>query len=148
AATAGWRRRGASSRSPAIWTVTCSFHSRLRLIAVVTVEELDGDRGELVVELEDAAVSGVGVDGQLGALDAPVQVLGESRGHHPVVVAVGDESGLGELRQVVGRAAAPLLDRLQLRLERLHLDLGVTVGGALLEPVDERARGGLAGGVA
>src|SRR6266498_62534 len=53
-------------------------------------EELDGDGAELVVELEDAAVPGVRVDDQLGALDAPVQVLGEGRGHHPVVVAVGD----------------------------------------------------------
>src|SRR5918995_4153159 len=111
-------------------------------------EELDGDGGELVVELEDAAVPGVRVDDELGALDAPVQVLGESRGHHPVVVAVGDEGGLGDLRQIVRRAAPPLLDRLQLRLERLQLDLGVTVDGALLEPVDERARGGLARGVA
>src|SRR5215211_4837311 len=87
-------------------------------------EELDGGGGERVVELEDAAVAGVGVDDQLGALDAPVQVLGESRGHHPVVVAVGDEGGLGELRKVVRRAAAPLLDRLQLRPERLQLDRG------------------------
>jgi hypothetical protein len=67
-------------------------------------------------------VAGVGVDDQLGSLDAPVQVLGECRGHHPVVVAVGDESGLGELRQVVRRATAPLLDRLQLRPECLQLD--------------------------
>src|SRR5947208_16740059 len=89
-------------------------------------EELDGDGGERVVELEDAAVPGVGVDRQLGALDAPMQVLGESRGHHPVVVAVGDEGGLGELRQVVGGAAAPRLDGVQLRPERLRLDLGVT----------------------
>jgi hypothetical protein len=32
-------------------------------------EELDGDGGELVVELENAAVPGVGVDDQLGAFD-------------------------------------------------------------------------------
>src|SRR5213593_3533496 len=100
-------------------------------------EELDGDGGELVVELEDAAVSGVGVDDQLGALDAPVQVLGENRGHHPVVIAVGDEGGLGDLRQIVRRAASPPLDRLQLRPERLHLDRSVTVDGTLLEPVDK-----------
>src|SRR6266536_1576813 len=111
-------------------------------------EELDGDGGELVVELEDAAVPGVGVDDQLGTLDAPVQVLGERRGHHTVVVAVGDEGGLGDLRQIVRRTASPLLDRLQLRPERLQLDRSVTIKGALLEPVDERARGGLAGGVA
>src|SRR5918994_576516 len=109
-------------------------------------EELDDGGSELVVELEDAAVPGVGVDAQLRALDAPVQVLGESRRHHPVVVAVGDEGGLGDLRQIVRRAASPLLDRLQLRPERLHLYRGVTIDGAFLEPVDERARGGLDGG--
>ena len=36
-------------------------------------------------------------------LDAPVQVLGESRGHHAIVVAVGDERGLGDPRQIVRR---------------------------------------------
>src|SRR5690242_1420368 len=35
-------------------------------------EELDRDGGELLVVLEDAAVTGVGVDDQLAALDAPV----------------------------------------------------------------------------
>src|SRR5215207_1142170 len=65
-------------------------------------EELDGDGGELVVELEDAAVAGVGVDDQFGARDAAVQVVGEHRRHHAVVVAVGDQGGLGELRQVGG----------------------------------------------
>src|SRR5207247_9893732 len=148
ASTTGWRWRSASSRSPAPWTVTCSSHASLVQSRWSPAEELDGDGGELVVELEDAAMPGVGVDDQLGALDAPVQVLGESRGHHPVVVAVGDEGGLGDLRQIVRRAASPPLDRLQLPLQRLHLDRRVTVDGALLEPVDERARGGLAGGVA
>src|SRR6266545_8358590 len=61
------------------------------------VEELDGGGGELVVELEDAAVAGVGVDDQLGSLDATVQVLGEDRGHYAVVVAVGDQGRVGEL---------------------------------------------------
>jgi hypothetical protein len=42
-------------------------------------------------------VAGVGVDDQFGFLDAPVQVLGEDRWHHAVVVAVGDEGGLDEL---------------------------------------------------
>src|SRR5207247_6898772 len=148
APTAGWRRRSASSPSLALGTVTCSSHTSLVQSRWSPAEELDGDGDELVVELEDAAVPGVGVDDQLGALDAPVQVFRESRGHHPVVVAVGDEGGLGDLRQIVRRAASPPLDRLQLPLQRLHLDRRVTIDGALLEPVDERARGGLAGGVA
>jgi hypothetical protein len=38
-------------------------------------EELDGDGGERVVVLEDAAVAGVGVDDELGAGNAAVQVL-------------------------------------------------------------------------
>ena len=82
------------------------------------------------------------------SLDAAVQVFGEHRGHHAVVVAVGDQGGLGDLRQVGGCGASPLLDRLQLRPERLHLDRRVPVDGALLEPLDECACGGLAGGVA
>src|SRR5947207_10250789 len=103
-------------------TYTCAWdgdlliHTSLVQSRWSTAEELDGDGGELVVELEDAAVPGVGVDDQLGTLDAPVQVLRENRGHHPVVVAVGDEGGLGDLRQIVRRAASPLLDRLQLPL--------------------------------
>src|SRR3954447_13772357 len=40
-------------------------------------EELGGDRGEGLVELEDPAVAGVGVDDQLTVLDAAMQVLGE-----------------------------------------------------------------------
>src|SRR5512132_681043 len=110
-------------------TLTCAFGDVLISLPPSVVQSrwasaalLDGDRGELVVELEDAPVPGIGVDDQLGAFDAPVQVLGEVGGHHPVVVAVGDEGGLGDLRQIVRRAASPLLDRLQLRLERLHLD--------------------------
>ena len=56
----------------------------------------------LLVKLENAAMAGVGIDDQLGALDAAVQVLGKIGGHHPVVVAVGDEGRLGDLRQVGG----------------------------------------------
>ena len=90
----------------------------------------------------------VRVDDQLGSLDAAVQVLGEDRGHHAVVVAVGDQGRVGELRQVIGRAAAPLLDRLQLRPERLDLDRRIAVDSAFLESLHERLRRGLAGGVA
>jgi hypothetical protein len=56
--------------------------------------------------------------------------------HHPVVVAVGDEGGLGDLRQIIRRAASPLLDRLQLRPEGLQLDRGVMASfSAELRPI-------------
>jgi hypothetical protein len=65
-------------------TLTCALDGDLLIstppsLVQSAVKELDDHGGELVVEMEDAAVSRVGVDGQLGALDAPVQVLGESR---------------------------------------------------------------------
>jgi len=40
-------------------------------------EELGYGRSELLVELEDPTVAGVGVDGQLTVLDSAMQVLGE-----------------------------------------------------------------------
>ena len=77
-----------------------------------------------------------------------MHVFGKHRGHHPVVVAVGDRGRLGELRQVRQGRSDPTVDRLQLRPERLHLDGRVPVYGAFLEPVDERACGKLTGGIA
>ena len=66
-------------------TFTCAVDGDLlisNLLGAVAVVKSRGTRPrrrELVVELEDAAVPGVGVDDQLGALDAPVQVLGAFR---------------------------------------------------------------------
>src|SRR5687768_16479867 len=82
-------------------------------------EEVGGDGCKLVVILEDATVAGVGVDDQLAALDAAVKVFGEGRGHHAVVVAVGDQGGLGGPREVRGGGTGVLLDRLELCPERL-----------------------------
>src|SRR6266487_3100503 len=108
-------------------------------------EELERDGDELFVELEDATVAGVGVDDQLGALDPAMEILGEHGRDHPIVVAIGDERRLGDLREVGGCRPAPPLDRLELRLERLHADWLVAVRGALLEAFDEGFRGTLAG---
>lgn len=100
-------------------------------------EELDRDGGELLMELEDAAVAGVRVDDELTAFDAAMQVPGQDGGGHPVVVAVGDQRWLGEGRQVGGGGAAELLDCLQLGVERIEGDVLVAVDRALLEPLDE-----------
>src|SRR5205823_7188360 len=85
--------------------------------AVSAGEEVKRDGYELLVVLEDPAVAGVGVDDELAARDPAVQVLGEHGGHHPVVVAVRDQCGLGDRGQVGGRRAPPALDRLELRSE-------------------------------
>src|SRR6266511_5708579 len=87
----GWsvRTHSRMEEEKCFLTFTCALDGDLLISLLPSLvrsrwsaaEELDGDGGELVVELEDAAVHGVGVDDQLGALDAPVQVLGESRGH-------------------------------------------------------------------
>ena len=47
-----------------------------------------------------------------------------------------------------GAGASPLLDRLELSLERFDPDGHVPVSRAFLQPVDEGAGGRLAGGVA
>src|ERR687898_3421290 len=73
------------------------------------VEELERDGDELVVELEDAAVTGVGEDDQLGVLDPAMEIVGEHGGDHAVVVAVGDQGRLGYLRQIGGGRGAPPL---------------------------------------
>src|ERR687898_1183718 len=91
------------------------------------VEELERDGDELVVELEDAAVTGVGVDDQLGVLDPAMEIVGEHGGDHPVVVAVGDQGRLGDLRQVGGGRAAPSLCFLLVGLERLYRDRLVAI---------------------
>src|SRR5580765_4564765 len=114
----------------------------------ISGQKLDCDGGELLVELEDAAVAGVGIDDQFGAPDSAVQVFGKNRRDHPVVVTVGDEGGLSELGQVVGCSTTPLLDCLELGAERLDLDRRVPIHRALLKPLDEGFGGGLAGRVA
>jgi hypothetical protein len=91
-------------------------------VACSSRKELHGDRREFVVKLENSTMPRVGIDDEFGVLDATVQILGKYRGHHPVVVAVGDEGRLGELRQVRRSGAAVLLNRLELCPERLQLD--------------------------
>ena len=59
---------------------------------------------EFAMVLEHAAVPGVGVDLQLGVGQATCHVGRVAAVDHEVVVAVGDEDGLGDDREVVGFA--------------------------------------------
>ena len=63
---------------------------------------------------------------------------------HEVVVAVCDEDGLGDDRQVVGFALPGVPDGFELSDAGLHRDSLVTVVGALLEAVEVVRRGAFA----
>src|SRR5687768_18615916 len=57
-------------------------------------EEFETLLDELLVELEDAAVAGVGIDHQLTVRQASSEVDRVLRRDHPVALAVRDEHGL------------------------------------------------------
>ena len=99
-------------------------------------EELQcvGDEG--LVVLEHTAVSGVGVDLQLGVGKSARHVGGVGAVDHEVVVAVGDEDGVGDDREVVGLALAGVSDGLDLGDARLVGDLLVAVMSAFLESAE------------
>ena len=107
------------------------------VVELLPVEELEGGRDELSVVLEDAAVSGVGVDDEFAVRQAAVEVDGVRGGHHPVVVTVGDEYGLLDDGQVGGLAATPAMDGLQLGAIAGQGHRLVAVLGALLQPRQE-----------
>lgn len=79
------------------------------------------------VVLEDTAVAGIGVDEELGTVDASVQVFGQCGGDHAVVVTVGDERGLGEFGEVGRGGSAVFPDCFQLRPECADADWLVAV---------------------
>src|SRR3954466_4659137 len=71
-------------------------------------EELEGPLDEVLVELEHAAVPGVGVDDELAVGQSSVEVDGvRGGGHHPVAVAVHDEHRLADAREVGGLLLTP-----------------------------------------
>lgn len=62
---------------------------------------LHDEVAELLVVLKHSTMSGVRVDRKRTARNAAVQVLGQDRGHHPVVVTIGDQGGGGNHREVL-----------------------------------------------
>lgn len=66
-------------------------------------KEGEGALDELLVELEDAAVAGVGVDHEVGVREPLRQIQRVAGGDHPVALAVGDQDRLVDHRQVGGR---------------------------------------------
>jgi hypothetical protein len=62
-------------------------------------EKPEGPLNEVLMELEHAAVTGVGIDDELAVRESPIEVDGVLGGHHLVALTVEDEHGLVESKQ-------------------------------------------------
>src|SRR5439155_1301999 len=100
-------------------------------------EELKSLLDELLVELEDSGVAGVGLDHQLVVRETAGHVEGVRRRQHPVVIAVREEHGMCDLREVVRRLLAPAAAGLELREVRADGGRRVAVDRALLQSSQE-----------
>src|SRR5207247_28792 len=92
-------RAGGAGYSAGWWTPT-AFSALLR-------EELESLLDELLVVLEDSAVAGVRVDHQLVVRQTSGHVERVRRRQHPVVIAVREDHGLADEREVVRLLLAP-----------------------------------------
>jgi hypothetical protein len=95
------------SRTRQTTPCTPNASARIPFAVPLPVEKLDCGLDELMVMLEDAAVPGVGVDDELDVRQATAEVDRVLGGHHPVVIAVGDQRGLPYDGQVRGRLEPP-----------------------------------------
>src|SRR5438874_9210535 len=93
------------------------------------LEELQNLVDKLIVVLEDAAVSGIGIEGELGIWQPSSQVDGITARHHPIVVTVCYEDRLSNARQVGRLLTAPGVDRLELSAERWEGDRLIAIVG-------------------
>src|SRR5438105_4440086 len=77
-------------------------------------EKLQSPLDEVLVELEHAAVPGVGIEDELAVRESPVEVDGVLGGHHLVALAVHDEYrriASRQVRTLLLRPSAPRLRR-------------------------------------
>src|SRR5919108_2622080 len=100
-------------------------------------EELESPLDEVLVELEHAAVAGVGIDDELAVRESSVEVDGVLGGHHLVALTVHDEHRLVDAREVGRLLLTPAVDGLELGAERAYGDRLVAVVRALLQPCQE-----------
>ena len=90
-------------------------------------KELERFAHEVCVELEDRAVSGIGVNDELAPRKPPRQIARVLARDHAITVAVGDEDGVANLRKIRGLLGTPVPQRFQLRLQRSQRYLSVAI---------------------
>src|SRR5438270_9509129 len=101
------------------------------------LEELERLGDELLVELEDAPMACVGVNHQITVRQAPSEVDRVGRRHHAVALAVRNEHGLVNDREVDRLGLAPAVDGLELGPIGPERNRLVAVLGALLQSCQE-----------
>src|SRR5215218_314484 len=106
--------------------------------------ELESPLDEVLVELEHAAVPGVGIDDELAVRESSVEVDGVLSGHHPVALPVRDEHRLVDAREVRWLLLTPAVDGLELGAERAYGDGLVAVVRTFLDPCQELLPGSAA----
>ena len=112
-----------------------------------TFKEGQGFRDEIGVVLEDSAMAGVCVDHQLCSGDSPGEIVGIAARHHPVLIAIRNQSGNADGGQVLRRLQPVGLDRPELRAERAQRYRLVPVRLALFQPFQKCLGGAAAIGV-
>src|SRR5215207_10808655 len=110
-------------------------------MTVPLLEELERPLDLVLVELEHAAVPRVGIDDELAVRESSVELGGVLGGHHPVALAVHDQHGLADAREVRGLLLTPSVDGLELGAKRAYGDGLVAVVRAFLPPGQELCRG-------
>src|SRR3984957_10561667 len=122
------RRSGAASRMDS--QLTAGRFSRS--------QEFERLSNELLVVLEDAAVSGVRVDPERRIWKATRQVVRIDCGHHATVITVDYQDGMVDARQVGRLLKPPRVNRLEVRPENRQCDGLIPIVGALFQALDER----------
>ena len=107
------------------------------------LEERERLLNECGMVLEDAAVPGVGENAQLCIRQPAGEFEGVERRHHHVVIAIDDQDGMLNRRELRGIALSPGLDRRKLSLNGFVADGRIKVLGAFFQALQEAVGGSL-----
>src|SRR5271169_4515147 len=130
-----WARCSSASTLSAVYGATRFMPkpllSRNRTSRVSRSQEFERLSNELLVVLEDAAVSGVRVDPQRRIWKATRQVVRIGRRHHAIVITVDHQDGMVDARQLGRLLKPPRVNRFEVRPEDPQCDGLIPIVGAL-----------------